>query len=151
MFQQTSTNIQTANQNSWYASVNLTHKPTDFLSYSLEAGRETQLGTSTDLLEDWYVRPNANWTFIKGWPLNTSFFYEHGHQGVGSMGSLPGIPNSSNSTFNWYGGGIGLSHELTSRLVLSLNYRVTVRSSSLPNDGYTQNLVTLQLSYHPKK
>jgi hypothetical protein len=147
----TTTNIQTSDQNSWYASLNLTHKPTDFLSYSLEVGRETQLGTSTDLLQDWYVRPNADWTFIKGVSLNTFFFYEHGHQGVGSVGSLPGVPNSSNSTFNWYGGGLGLSHELTSRFALSLNYRVTSRSSSQPNDGYFQNLVTLQLSYHPKK
>jgi hypothetical protein len=147
IIQSTNAPLQTSSQNSWYASLNVTAQPTDTIGYSLEVGREVQLGTTTDLLEDWYVRPTINWTVIKGVAINTFFFYEHGNQGVGSNGALPG---SSNSTFDWYGGGLGLSHELTSRLALSLNYRVTARSSTAPNDGYTQNSVMLQLSYHPK-
>jgi hypothetical protein len=45
---------------------------------------------------------------------------------------------------------LSLEHPLTSWLSLGLNYRITVRSSSTPNDGYTQNLVGLQLTYHHK-
>ena len=146
-FQQTSTSIQTSDQNSWYASLNIAHQPSDSVSYSLEVGRETQLGTSSDLVEDWYVRPNINWKIIKGFDFNTSLFYEHGDQGVGSSGSLPGY---SNGNFDWYGGSLSLEHPLTSWLSLGLNYRITVRSSSTPNDGYTQNLVGLQLTYHHK-
>jgi hypothetical protein len=146
-FQNTSTNIQTASQNSWYADVNVTHQPRDSVSYSLDIGREVQLGAQSDLVEDWYVRPNITWKIIRGLDFNTSLFYEHGDQGVGSVGSLPGSPNG---TFNYYGGALSLQHQLTSRLALSLNYRLTMRSSGAPNDSYTQNLVGLLLTYHPK-
>jgi len=146
-FQNTSTNIQTSSQNSWYAGMNIIHQPTDFVSYSLDIGREVQSSAQSDLVEDWYVRPNITWKIINGLDFNTSLFYEQGTQGVGSTGSLPGSPNGS---YDYYGGGLSLSHQLTSRLVLSLNYRLTVRTSGTPNDGYAQNLVGLQLTYHPK-
>jgi hypothetical protein len=146
-FQNTSTNIQTSSQNSFYAAVNISHRPTDFVSYSLDIGHDVSLGAQSDLVEDWYVRPNFNWQIINGLDFSTSLFYEHGNQGVGSVGSLPGTPNG---VFDYYGGGLSFSHPLTSRLTLALNYRLTVRSSSAPNDGYTQNLVGLQLTYHPK-
>ena len=146
-FQNTSATIHTTSQDGWYAGLSIAHQPTEFIKYSLDAGREVQLGTISDLLEDWYVRPTVTWTFIKGLSIATFFFYEHGNQGVGSTGSLPGF---SNGTFDWYGGGFSLQHELTSRLMLGLNYRITSRSSGAPNDSYTQNLVALQLTYHPK-
>jgi hypothetical protein len=145
----TSTNIQTADQNTWYASISITHQPRDSISYSLEAGRDVSLGTQSDLVEDWYVRPNINWKIINGLDFNTSLFYEHGDQGVGSTGFFPGTSNGT-STYDWYGGGLTLQHDLTSRFSLGLNYRITFRSSSTPNDGYTQNLVGIQLTYHPK-
>jgi hypothetical protein len=145
-FQNTSTVIQTASQNSWYAGLSITHQPTMAVSYSLDAGREIQPGIQSDLLEDWYVRPNVTWQIIKGLNLVTFLFFEHGDQGVGSVGSLPG---NANGTFDWYGGGFSLQHALTSWLVVGLTYRLTLRSSGTPNDSYTQNLVGIQLTYHP--
>ena len=152
-FQNTSTTnsqnpvpIQTANQNSWYASLNLSHQPRKSISYSLEAGREIQLGTQSDLVEDWYVRPSITWNIIKDLTFNTDMFYEHGNQSVGNVSGNLG----NNGTFDWYGGSLSVNHPLTSRLNLSLNYRLTFRSSGSANDSYTQNLVGLQLSYHPK-
>ena len=146
-FQNTSTAIQTTDQNSWYAGVNIAHQPSDSVSYSLDIGREVQLGIQSDLLEDWYVRPNISLKIIKDLDIAASFFYEHGDQGVGSTGTLPG---NHNGTFDWYGGTLSLQHALTSQLTLALSYRITLRSSDTPNDGYTQNLVALQLTYHPK-
>ena len=149
LFQNTSTNIQTANQYSWYANLNITHQPTDFMSYSLDVGRDLSLGVQSDLVENWYVRPSITWQIIKGWDFTTSGFYEHGDQGVGSTGSLPGA-TTANGSYDWYGGGLSLQHELTDRLSASLNYRITLRTSSTANDSYTQNLVGIQISYHPK-
>ncbi len=146
-FQNTSTNIQTSSQNSWYGSINISHQPTDFVSYSLDAGHEIQLGVQSDLVEDWYVRPSITWKVINGLDILTSFSYEHGDQGVGSVGSLPGNPNG---TYDWFAGELSFQHPLTSRLTLSLDYRLTMRSSSTPDDGYTQNQVGLLLTYHPK-
>jgi hypothetical protein len=147
-FQNTSTTNVTSDQNSWYASVNIAHQPRESISYALEAGRETQLGTTSDLVQDWYVRPNVTWKVINGLDINTSFFYEHGNEGVGSQ-NVPGNSNG-NDTYDWYGGELTAQHPLSSRFTLGLDYRLTFRSSSSPDDGYTQNLVGLQLTYHPK-
>ena len=147
-FQQTSQSIQTSSQNTWYASVNVSHQILEFLSYSLAVGHETQLGVQSDLNEDDYVRPNITWKIIKDWDFSTGFFYEHGKQGVGSVFTGTGNLNQ-NYTYDWYGGSLTLSHALTRRLSLGLNYRLTLRSSDQPNQTYTQNLVGLQLTYHP--
>jgi len=144
-FANTSTNIQTASQDSWYASVNISHQPRESISYSLGIGREVQAGAQSDLVEDWYVRPAITWKIINGLDFVTSMSYEHGDQGVGSVGNLPGNPNGN---FDWYTGEVSLQHPLTSRLAMSLDYRLTVRSSGTPNDGYTQNMVGFELTYH---
>ncbi len=142
--QQTSASIQTSSQNSWYAGLNLSHQPRESVSYSIAAGREVQFGIASDLVEDWYVRPNITWNIIKGLSFNTSLFYEHGSQGVGN------IAGNLTETYDWYGGEFRIEHALTSRFTLGLNYRLTLRSSNSPDDGYKQNLVGLQLTYRPK-
>ncbi len=134
--------IRTSNVNSYYADLNMTHQITDAVSYSLDAGHEVQLGVQADMIEDWFVRANVNWSILKNLGLTTSLFYEHGNQGAGNVaGGLA-------ETFDWYGGSLSLRHDLTKRLELSLNYRLTLRSSTSPNRGYSQNLVGLLLTYN---
>ena len=147
--EQSSQSIQTSSQNSWYADLTLSHQVRESISYALSVGHELQLGTQSDLTEDTYVRPNITWKIIKDLDFNTGFFYEHGQQGVGSVTTGPGNLNQK-ETFDWYGGNLSLQHPLTSRLSLGLTYRLTLRSSDQPNSGYTQNLVGLQLTYHPQ-
>ena len=152
-FQQTSQSIQTSSQNSWYAGLALTHQLRESVSYTVEAGHDVQLGAQSDLTEDYYVRPSIDWRIIQGWDFTTGFFYTHGQQGVGSS-AIAVVPTPSNvvlgETYDWYGGNLSLNHALTDRFTIGLNYRLTLRSSNQPNDGYTQNLVGLQLTYHPK-
>lgn len=143
-FQQSSTSVATSDQNSWYAGLTLSHQPFDHVSYSIDAGRQVQLGTQSDLTENWYVRPNITWNIIKDWDLGTGFFYEHGKQGVGN------ITGNLNETYDWYGGSLNLQHQLSQSFSVGLNYRLTFRSSDIPNNGYTQNVIGLQLTYHPK-
>jgi hypothetical protein len=141
-FQRPGQPIRTSDVNAWYAGLNVTHQITDAVSYSLDAGHETQLGIQADMIEDSYVRANANWNIVKNLTLTTSLFYEHGDQGQGN------VTGNLTETFDWYGGSLGLRHDLTKRLVLSLNYRLTLRSSDSPNRDYTQNLVGLLLTYN---
>jgi len=143
-FQQSSTSIQTANQNTWYASLGISHQIIESVSYTIDVGREETLGTQSDLVQDWYVRPSISWAFIKDWSFNTGFSYQHGKQGVGD------ITGNLKENYDWYGGSLTLSHAITSRFSLGLSYRLTVRTSSIADNGYTQNLVGLQLTYHPK-
>lgn len=143
-FQQSSTSIRTSSQNSYYASLSIFHRPVDWLEYSLNAGHEVRLGTQSDLTEDWYVRPNINWKFIKGLDFNTAFFYEHGKQGYGN------VSGNLTENYDWYGGVFSVKHDLTRRFSIGMNYRLTMRSSDIPNNEYTQNLVGVFLTYHPK-
>lgn len=143
-FQKTSSSISTSDQNSWYAGLNFRHQIMEAVGYEVDAGRSTQLGTESDLTEIWYVRPSINWNIIKDWSCTTGFFYEHGKEGAGN------IIGNSTENYDYYGGNLALRHELTKNLTLSLTYRLTMRSSDETDNGYTQNLVGLVLTYHPK-
>jgi opacity protein-like surface antigen len=140
-FEQTSRFIQAKNQDAWYAGVAVVHELTDVMSYSVSAGHELRLGIQADAVEAWYLRPNFNWKIIKDVNLTTFLTYEHGTQGTAhQVGGL-------SETYDWFGGGLGISFALTKKLNLGLNYRLTIRSSDAASREYTQNLVGLQLTY----
>jgi len=140
-FQQTSQSIQTSDMNSWYADLTVSHQLSDGVGYTFSAGHETRMGIQADAVEDSYIRPGLHWNIIKGFDIGTTLFYEHGDQGQGNVrGNLV-------ESYDWYGGSLSVSHHLTSRLTLGLNYRLTLRSSDLANNSYAQNIVGLQLTY----
>lgn len=141
---QTSASIEGGNLSSWYADLTLTHQATRFLSYSLSVGHEIQAGIESDAIEDTYIRPSATWNIINGVALQSSLFYEHGSEGAGQEASLV------ESNFDWYGGSLSLSYSPMKRLTISLKYRLTLRSSDVATDEYTQNMVGLQLTYTPQ-
>ena len=142
-FQHTSQSIQTSNLNSWYADLNITHQVTDAISYTLDAGHEVQTGIQSDVISDWYVRPNIAWNIIKNVNLHTSLSYEHGNQGQGN------VSGNLTETFDWLTTDVGASYSPMKRLSLGLDYRLTVRSSNVPTDEYTQNMLTFSLTYQP--
>jgi hypothetical protein len=133
--------IQTSDFNSWYGDLTLWHDITQTLSYSLSAGHEIQLGIQSDAVSDSYLRLSSTWKIIRNWDLHGSFSYEHGQQGVGS------IAGNLTETFDWYTGSIEINRQLTKRLRLGFNSRVTFRSSSSESLGYTQAMVGLQMAY----
>ena len=142
-FQHTSQSIQTSDLNSWYADLNITHQITDAIGYTLDAGHEVQTGIQSDAIEDWYVRPNIRWDIIKNVNLYTSLSYEHGKQGRGN------VAGNLTETFDWLTTDVGASYSPMKRLSVGLDYRLTLRSSNIPNNGYTQNMITLSLTYQP--
>lgn len=133
--------IQTADLDSWYADLTVSHEISKAASYGFSAGHEIRLGIQSDVIEDWYFRPNITWTIFKDLGLNTSLFYEHGNEGVGN------VTGNLTETYDWYGGALMVSYPLMKKLKLSLNYRLTLRSSDIPSMEYTQNLVGLRLTY----
>jgi hypothetical protein len=143
-FQHTSQSAQTSDLNAWYADLTVSHQASKAVSYALSAGHEIRLGIQSDVVEDSYFRPSMTWTIFKDIDLSTSFFYEHGNQGAGN------ISGNLVETYDWYGGGLMLSYSLMKKLLLSLNYRLTLRSSDFPDRGYAQNIVGIKLSYQPQ-
>ena len=136
--------IQTSDLNTWYADLTVSHQASKLASYAFSAGHEIRLGIQSDAIEDWYFRPNVTWTIFKDVSLNTSLFYEHGNQGAGNVtGNLA-------ETYDWYGGGLTASYPLMKKLMFSLNYRLTLRSSNTADRDYAQNIVGLRLTYQPQ-
>jgi hypothetical protein len=133
--------IQTQDLNSWYADLTVSHQVTKAINYAFSAGHEVQPGIQSDVVEDYYFRPNINWTIIKDLSLNTSLFYDRGNQGAGN------ISGNLTETYDWYGGSLMVSYPLMKKLLLTVNYRLTLRSSNIPSDEYAQNLVGLRLTY----
>jgi hypothetical protein len=123
--------IQTSDLNAWYADLTVAHQVTKAVSYGFSAGHEVRLGIESDVVEDYYVRPNINWAVFKDVGLTTFLTYERGNQGVG----------------NYYGGGLNVSYQLMKRLLLGFTYRLTFRSSNLLAGEYSQNMLGLRLSY----
>jgi len=134
-FRQTSLTEPAVNSGSYYFDLTVRHDLSEAINYSVSLGHNLQLGYSSDLNEVSYFRPNINWQITENLDLTTYFGYDHGLQG--------------DEIYDWVSAGIGLSHPLTDRLNLALNYRYTWRSSDQPDQGYTQNFVGLVLSYRP--
>lgn len=141
-FDQTSDVIEAQNQNGWYLDLTASHEFTRSMSYSLSGGHEFRFGISTDLIEDWYVRPGFTWNFAKNMRANTTFSYEHGERSHGVEGD-----SLSGERYDWMGTTIDLSYSPTRRLVVGLNYRLTLRSSSVGSQEYTQNRVGIMVTY----
>jgi hypothetical protein len=141
---QTSSSIKGGNLASWYANLTLAHQVTGFLSYMLSAGHEIRPGIQSDAIEASYIRPSVDWNVIKDVTLQTSLFYEHGAEGGGQQASL------LEKNYDWYGGGLSLSYSPMKKVKISLNYRLTLRSSNVASREYTQNLVGLQMTYTPQ-
>ncbi len=150
-FQQTSSQLQNSDIDSWYLDLNITHHLTKSFSYSLDAGHNLSPGVQSDVTEITYVNGSVTWGFMKNFSLQPNFFFQYGNQGIGTTILPPGEsnPNLVNETYEWYGGGIGFNYAITKRFGASLNYTITQRSSSTASRGYTQNLIAIQLSYHP--
>lgn len=141
MFDQTSRFIRAVDQDGYYAALSIVHDITEAVSYSITAGHELRLGIQADSIESTYVRPSATWRFIKDWAFTTNVSYEHGTQGAGrNQGNFE-------EDFDWFGGGVSLSHAITRKLRGSLSYRYTLRTADATSREYTQNVVALNLTY----
>ena len=141
-FQQTSLFVPAQNQNTWYGDITLQHQPSEAISYGVSLGHELKLGIQSDAIEDTYFRPSITWKIVKTVSLQSTVFYEHGIQTGGRF--------TLEDTYDWYGGTLGATWSFMKNLAASLSYRLTLRSSNLPSQEYTQNLVSLLVTYSPR-
>lgn len=140
-YDQTSSTIETSSSDSWYADITARIPITKVISASVSGGHEVRLGIESDAIETYYFRPGMSWGIIEGGSLHFGLSYENGTQGVGNkLGNLA-------EKYDYYGANMGFDYQITKRLTGSLSYRATLRSSDGANRDYTQNMVSLQLSY----
>jgi Putative beta-barrel porin 2 len=150
-FQQTSQQLQTSNLNSWYLDLNISHQITTAIKYTIDVGHNIGLGLQSDATEYSYANAGVTWNFIKNFSLQPTFGFQHGKQGIGStpIGPLNPVLISQEEIYDWYSAGLAFNYELTKRFTVSCSYQFTSRTSSLPDRGYNQNIIGIQISYHP--
>jgi hypothetical protein len=149
-FQQTSQQLQTSDLSSWYVDLGISHQITTAIKYNIDVGHNIGLGLQSDATEYSYANVGLTWDFIKNFSLQPTFGFQHGTSGIGStLVATPGSPLLPEETYNWYSAGLAFNYELTKRFTLTWNYQFTGRSSSLPDRTYNQNIIGLQISYHP--
>jgi len=136
------------NPNTYYFNLALDHTLNRFLSYSLTAGREVQLGTYSDFQEVFSVHLDTSWKIIKDLSLGTGLFYEHGYYPPVVVYLGPNPTFFFGDTYDRFGAALSLGYRLMKKLDANLGYRLTLKDSAKPNLNYTQNALTLGVTYH---
>ncbi len=127
-------------QTGYYFSLNLNHRPSAKVNYSLEGGREAYFGNNSALTEQWYGSGWVSWRLIQHISLTTGFRYE--------IASQP-IAFRFNDNYDRASANIRLSCPIKEKLTVSLDYRYFVKNSEhLQILNYEQDRLTLQMAYH---
>jgi len=128
----------------YYFDIDLSHRLTEFISHELSAKREVNLGLNrgNDYNEQLSVDYSIHWTATQNADVNLSLAYERGTQPL-TVNSSPLTEN-----FDRVGVTMGGSYRFTENLAGSLNFSHWDRTSNLDGNNYTDNSVSLQMTYH---
>jgi len=141
----TSTNLITSDTSGFYLSLSFTHRLNRILSYSLTAGRSTDLAAYGQAQSYYYVRLNPTWQLFEKYTINTPISWQDGTL----------IYNSAAygaTDYQQIRLGASVTRTLTQKLSATLGYtfvQETSNQSSYQQSGlnYTENIVDLNLSY----
>lgn len=125
-----------SNNDGWYAHLDLTHKASRLLDYTLSAGKNVSFGLYSGTIDLAYARLRANWHLIRKLGLSTSFIFEHG-------AALP----AGGETFGRYGPGVSIDRVLAEGLTGTLAYQFYRRDSTLSGRDYAANMLLAHLTY----
>jgi len=147
----TATTHQNNQLNSYYLSLDISDRLTDFLSQSLEVRHDVQLGLNqgSDYVEQWSANYWFNLSITRRLTLSARLTYENGSQPFEVPIYLPFevILLNLRESFERFGVGPELSWQFTDKFVARLGYSYWKRTSSLPDRGYNQNDVLMRLEY----
>ena len=125
---------------SYYVSLSLDHQLTKSIAQRLTFTREFQPGLSTvlsQLAQDSTVIYTPSWRITDYATLLANVSYDFGNNAVVGVGD----------TYNRWGAGGGVNYSVTERLKAGLIYQWYSKTSSLPNEDYRVNTVTLSAGY----
>jgi hypothetical protein len=139
-----------ANIDSYYVSLKASQQLTDFLSHSLDIERSLQAGLNqgAGYNEQLLVSYSINWMLTQRITLGASASYTDGTQPlVQAFSSNPTYLYEVDEDYQQYGGGLQASWRFTDHSTASLAYNHWLRRSNLAGRDYSDNTVSLQLSY----
>jgi hypothetical protein len=123
--------------NAFYFDVQVEHRVNPRISYTVEGGHQIQPSVYANLLDLWTASLQANWGVIKDVSLFTRLSYENGKQIAWFYGEK----------YDRVGASLGLGYRLMDKLTSRLAYNLLIKDSNVAPDDYTQNRITLGLTY----
>jgi outer membrane protein assembly factor BamA len=123
--------------NAFYWNLTLNNRINAYLSQNLTAGRENDLGLTSNYLEVNYVRYNIGWRIFSNTTLGGDAFFEDDQESGGLF----------NEHLNRYGGDITLGYQFNLRLSASAHYAYIQKDSDVALRDYYQNRVGVDVFY----
>lgn len=136
----TSSNLVTSDTSGFYLSLSLSHQVNRFLSYTLSAGRSTDLAAYGQAQSYYFVRLNPTWNLFKKYGLSTPFWWQQGTLVYNYQAG--GIAD-----YQQLGLGVTVSRQVTQKLSASVGYQFIDETSNQAGLIYTVNIVDLNLTY----
>ena len=132
----TTANNSISESSGFYLQFLITQRVNQFFNYSLSAGRSMDLQYSGQPYDRYTVRWQPNWNFLKKFTISTPLWWEHGTELY-----------YQTSSYDQYGAGITIGRQLTQKLSSGLSYQFVKETSGQQDLNYTDNIVSLSLSY----
>jgi len=119
-----------------YARVGFAHRLNERFDYTLSLSRDVGFNSFGGIYNAYLVAWQGNWHILRKTTFGTSLVYQHGSQ------TAYGV-----ETYDWFGPGLLFKRPITRKLTAGLGYRYYWRGSTLPNNRYTADLLSLDLGY----
>jgi outer membrane protein assembly factor BamA len=121
----------------YYANILISHRLNAYITQTLSAGHEHQLGVNSNFITLNYIRYTASWNIIRNTLLSTEVFFEDADDSGGFI----------DEHLHRYGGAITIGYQLTPHVTLGLRYQFTEKDSDVPFRDYTQNRISFDGTY----
>lgn len=136
----TSTNLTTSDTSGLYFSLTLTHRVNRFLSYTLTAGRSTDLAAYGQAQSYYFTRLNPSYSLFQKYTFSTPIWWQQGTR-------VYNYTAGGAADYQQIGLGITVSRSLTKKLSASLGYQFVDETSNQNGLAYTVNIVDLNFTY----
>jgi hypothetical protein len=121
----------------YIAEGHINHHVNEYLTHSIEGGRNIRIGTTSNFYELYFLRHSAQWDVLTDVTLNTNVFVDKGTTSGGLY----------EEEFDRWGAGAALGYQITERLQAALGYNYLQKISNIPDRNYGQNRIFLDLRY----
>ena len=132
----TGTGFDTQNANSWYAKLEITNRPTEFLRQRLSFSKTAELGYLSNYYDLYHVEYSIEWAIREKTTIRPTLFYEY----YETSGQDP-------EKAHRFGAALGIYHVITDNFTVGLDYRYLVKDSNQFGADYYQNLAMVSLYY----
>jgi hypothetical protein len=136
-FENTGSVFDSKDAHDYYANILISHRLNAYITQTLSAGHESQLGVNSNFITLNYIRHTATWNIIRNTLLSTEVFYEDANDSGGFI----------DEHLHRYGGAITIGYQLTPHVTLGLRYQFTEKDSDVPFRDYTQNRISFDGTY----